>query len=43
MELKMYTYNRCDGLTGRVIMGTLMFLSAVLGLWYGLVMLLAVF
>ena len=43
MELKMYTYKKCDGPAERVIMGTLMFLSAVVGLWYGVIMLLAIF
>lgn len=43
MELKMYTYKNCDGPAERVIMGTFMFLSAVVGLWYGLIILLTVF
>jgi hypothetical protein len=43
MELNIYTYKKCDGPAERVVMGSLMFLCAVVGLWYGFILLLAVF
>ena len=43
MELKMYTHHKCDSPTERVIMGSFMFLAAIVGLWYGAIMLLAIF
>jgi hypothetical protein len=43
MELKMYTHNKCDSPTERVVMGSLMFVAAIVGLWYSVIMLVAIF
>ena len=43
MEFKMYTYKKCDGPAERVIMGALMFVAAIVGLWYSVTLLLAIF
>jgi len=43
MEFKMYTYNKCDGPAERVVLGSLMFLATIVGLWYSVSMLVAIF